>query len=333
MGSMLKVMQKLQGESHEGVDGPVASPDAGAPTTVRSAGPPCPAPSAAPRAPALDAGDARRSAASACPASSDSSSARRTAGAGAHRSADSGVGRDAGGSPARWNAGRLDQALVAVHDRYSAVSEQYRSLRARLVNMNAQNAHQVIAVTSSLPQEGKSVTTINLGIVMAEGNEHQVLIADADFRRASIARMLGVEAEPGLVELIRGRASLADVLRPTPLPNLKLITVGATVDKNYGELVGASATRAILAQLRERFDYTFLDTPPVNTVSDVSMLAPHCDGIMLVIAMRRTSEATVQEAVRTLQTTNVKILGCILSRHQNERGHYYERYYSYYNGD
>jgi capsular exopolysaccharide synthesis family protein len=230
----------------------------------------------------------------------------------------------------RWDAKKLDEALVAFHDRYSAVSEQHRSLRARLLNMNPHNTHQVVAITSSLPQEGKSVTTVNLGIVMAEGHEHQVLIADADFRRASIARMLGMDAEPGLAELVRGTARLSDVLRPTPFPNLKVLTIGAIADKNYGELVGASATRTVLAQLRERFDYTFVDTPPVNTVSDISMLAPYCDGVMLVIEMRRTSEPTVQEAVRTLQTTNVKILGCILSRHQDERGHYYERYYSYY---
>ena len=157
-----------------------------------------------------------------------------------------------------------------------------------------------------------------------------MVIADADFRRASIARMLGIEAQPGLAELVRGTAQLSEVLRPTPFPNLKVITSGSTTDKNYGELVGASAIRATLARLRERFDYTFLDTPPVNTVSDVSMLAPHCDGVMLMIEMRRTSEPTVQEAVRTLQTTNAKILGCILSRYDSQRGHYYERYYSYY---
>ncbi len=310
MGAMLKVMQKLQAGPQEKAGEAAASPDAGAPATLLAGTASATSPPAGPMADSAPRGF-----------TPDPSPVPQRAGRGSEE------------RPVSWNATKLDEALVAVHDRYCAVSEQYRSLRARLVNMNPQNTHQVIAVTSSLPQEGKSVTTINLGIVMAEGNEHQVLIADADFRRASIARMLGVEARPGLAELVRGKAQLSEVLRPTPFPNLKLMTTGATVDKNYGELVGASATKAVLAQLRERFDYTFLDTPPVNTVSDVSMLAPHCDGIMLVIEMRRTSEATVQEAVRTLQTTNVKILGCILSRHQNERSHYYERYYNYYNCD
>ena len=229
-----------------------------------------------------------------------------------------------------WDASKLDCALVAYHERYSPTSEQYRSLRARLLNMNPRNVHQSIVITSSIPQEGKSVTAINLSMVMAEGSEHRVCLVDADFRRASIARMLGISPCPGLAELIRGTATLSDVLRPTHLPNLKVITAGSASDKKYGELVGASAMRTILAEVRDTFDYSFLDTPPVNTVSDVSMLAPHCDGAIIVIEMRRVPEPSVQEAVRTLQTTNVKILGCLLSRYDDQRGHYYERYYSYY---
>jgi len=235
--------------------------------------------------------------------------------------------------PAAWNLNRIDRALVAFHDRYGAVAEQYRSLRARLLNMNPQGKRQVIAITSSLPQEGKSVTTINLAAVMAEGHEHQVLILDGDLRRASLARMLALDPEPGLADLIRGEADWAAVVRPTPLPNLKVITAGSVADKNYGRLVSSSALRSILGRLREQFDYAFMDTPPVNTVSDVSMLAPHCDGAILVIEMCRTPEPSVLEAVRTLQTTNVKLLGCVLSRFEDQRGHYYERYYSYYNSE
>lgn len=233
-------------------------------------------------------------------------------------------------STIEWDAGNLDPSLVTFHEKYSSTSEQYRSLRARLLNMNAQRKHQVIGITSSLPQEGKSVTTLNLGMVMAEDNDQKILLIDADFRRASLARMFGISPKPGLAELIRGTATLADVVRPTHYPNLKIITSGGTTDKNYGALLGASAVRPVLQRARELFDYSFVDTPPVNTVSDVGMLAPHCDGVIIVIEMRRTPEHSVLEAVRTLQTTNVKILGCLLSRYDDQRGHYYERYYSYY---
>jgi len=229
-----------------------------------------------------------------------------------------------------WDANNLDPSLVTYFEKYSSTSEQYRSLRARLLNMNSQLDHQMIGVTSSLPQEGKSVTTLNLGMVMAEGRDQNILVIDGDFRRASIAHMLGISPKPGLAELIRGEADLAKVIRPTHNPNLKIITCGGIADKNYGELLGAASVGPVLKRLRRLFDYSFLDTPPVNTVSDVSMLAPHCDGVVLVIEMRKTPEPSVLEAVRTLQTTNVKIMGCLLSHYDDQRGHYYERYYNYY---
>jgi receptor protein-tyrosine kinase len=289
---MYKVMQKLRAKSEEGGNPAAASPGA-------------------PAAPA------------------DTSKARET-GASAFVPESSAAAETTGAQTRNWDMERLDKALVALLEPYSGVSEQYRSLRARLLSMNPQSQHQVIAITSSLPQEGKSVTTVNLGMVMAEGGEHHVLIADADFRRTSIARMLALDPQPGLAELIRGTVSLSEVLRPTHLPNLKVVTAGAPGSRSYGDLVGTPAARSVLAQLREQFDYAFLDTPPVNTVSDVSLLAPHCDGAILVIEMGRTPEPTVHEAVRTLQSTNVKTLGCLLSRCPNQRGYYYERYYNYY---
>ena len=299
MGSMQKIMQKLRAKSGESAD---ASNTALPEETQNSQ-------TAAPVGPPAD-----------------SASAFTPDPAGTQASASNIVDD----RTIEWDASKLDQTLVTFHERYSAVSEQYRSLRARLLNMNPQHKHQIIAITSSLPQEGKSVTTINLSTVMAEGNEHKVLLIDADFRRASIARMLGITPRPGLAELIRGKAQLSEVLRPTPFPNLKIITAGGASDKKYGELLGASAVRTVFTQFHDHFDFTFLDTPPVNTVSDVSMLAPHCDGLILVIEMRRTPEPSIQEAVRTLQTTNVKVLGCLLSQYNDQRGHYYERYYSYY---
>ena len=237
---------------------------------------------------------------------------------------------DLDGRVVAWDPRKIDPAVVAFHSRYSAVCEQFRSVRARLANNESQRANQILVVTSSLPQEGKSVTTANLGIVIAEGGEHSVLIADADFRRTSIAHMLGMDSRPGLADLIRGEVTLAEAVRPTPFPNLKVLTAGTVGNKNYGEVLNSPATRDVLTQIRARFDYTLLDTPPVNTVSDVSTIAPHCDGVVMVIEMGRTPEPTVQEAVRTLQTTNTKILGCILSRYRDRRGRYYDRYYDYY---
>jgi receptor protein-tyrosine kinase len=224
----------------------------------------------------------------------------------------------------------VDPAIIAFHDRYSAISEQYRSVQARLLTMNTARVPQVIAVTSAIPEEGKSVSAVNLSLVMAEGGEHRILLADGDFRRTCIARMLGIPDKPGLAEVLSGEVSLNEALQSTPLPNLKVLPAGKVRDSAYAELLGGPATATVLSDLRSAFDYTFLDTPPITTVSDVCLLAPRCDGAMIVIQMRRTPEPTVQQAVRALQANNVKVIGCILSRFQERGAGYYERYYSYY---
>ncbi len=229
-----------------------------------------------------------------------------------------------------WNAKDIAASVITFHDRYSPICEQYRSIRARLLAMNTKDEHKVVAITSSVPQEGKSVSSCNLGLVMAEGGEHQVVLIDGDFRRTSVGRMLGIKNAPGLVEVIRGEASLTDVLHPTPYPNLKVIPAGKVGDRGYSEVLGAPNIRGVMTELRSMFDYAIVDTPPVNTVSDVSMLAPHCDGAIMVIEMRRTPEPAVQQAVRTLQSNGVPVLGCILSRYRDRRSYYYDRYYYYY---
>lgn len=229
-----------------------------------------------------------------------------------------------------WDAARIDAALIAFHDRHCAATEQYRNLRARLLAMNTGRLPQVIAITSSVPEEGKSVTSINLALAMAEGGEHRVLIADMDFRRSSLARMLGQGPSPGLCDVLRGEILLAEAIRPTPYANLKFLAAGEPRDRSYGELLGSPGLASILEELRLAFNYTFVDTPPVTTVSDVCLLGPHCDGALLVIEMQRTPEPTVQQAVRTLSANNVKVLGCVLSRFRDRTTGYYARYYSSY---
>jgi len=233
---------------------------------------------------------------------------------------------------AGWDTRRIDPVVVAFHDRYSAICEQYRSVRARLHTMNTPRSPQVIAITSAIPEEGKSVSAINLSLIMAEGGEHRILLADADFRRTSVARMLGLKEGPGLAEALRGECRVEDVLQPTPFPNMNVLVAGKVHDNAYGELMGGPNTEAVLDELRAKFDYTFLDTPPITTVSDVCLLAPRCDGAMVVVQMRRTPEPTVQQAVRTLQANNVKILGALLSRFRERGSGYYDYHYysSYY---
>lgn len=230
-----------------------------------------------------------------------------------------------------WTPSKIDPAVVAFHERYSGISEEYRSLRSRIHSLIPGPDHHVIAIASATPQEGKTVSVANLSLVMAEGGEQRVCMIDADMRRAGLARTLGLSGGPGLADVLSGKARIKDVLRPTPYPNLKLLSAGQVGNRSYGELLSGPHTRHVLAELRELFDYSIIDTPPINTVSDVSTFAPYCDGALMVVGMGRTPEANVQDAVRMLQTTNVRLLGCLLSRYTSRRrGHYYDNYYQRY---
>jgi capsular exopolysaccharide synthesis family protein len=224
-----------------------------------------------------------------------------------------------------WEPKQVDPALAAFHQRHSAVCEQYRGLRARLLAMNPAHSPQVIAITSAVPEEGKSVSAANLALVMAEGGEHRVLLVDADFRRGRLARMLGVPSSPGLADVLRREAPLEAACQASPLGNLRVLPAGGGVDGGHSVI---GRWTALVAEIRAAFDYAFLDMPPVTTVSDASLLAPQCDGVIIVVLMRRTPEPTVQQAVRTLQANHVNVLGAILSRF-DERG---PGYYDYYAG-
>jgi len=231
------------------------------------------------------------------------------------------------GQTASWDRQQIDPAVIAFHDRYSPICERYRAVRARLMNVNGQRRPQLLVVTSSVPQEGKSVSTLNLGLIMAEGGEHRILIADADLRRPSLAQLLGVSGKPGLADVLRGGIGLEEALQPTPMRNLRFLPAGDTNGDGCAELLGSSGLAATLKELRTRFDYVLLDTPPVTTVSDVCLLGPWCDGAIVVVRMCRTPEPAVQRAVRTLRANKVAVLGCLLS-HARDNGA--EGDYGYY---
>ncbi|MCG3137207.1 MAG: hypothetical protein HJJLKODD_01050 [Phycisphaerae bacterium] len=225
-------------------------------------------------------------------------------------------------------------AIVAYHDKAAELTEQYRSLRARLTALNSTGENQVIAITSSIPKEGKSVTTMNLSWVMSEIRHYRVLMIDGDFRRSSLANMLGVSEYPGIADLLRGEATMEEVIRPTPVPNLFLMSAGTTQEFNAAELLSTQKTASILAEVKRRYQYTFIDTPPASTVSDASVLAPWCTGVLFVVRMSRTPEPIAKSTIRLLQANNVNILGCVLAGHRETTGRYksyYGYYYRYYN--
>lgn len=226
----------------------------------------------------------------------------------------------------------IDPSLLAVTDKGSYVSEQYRAIRTWLHSQNVGLDHWVIGITSSLPREGKSITALNLGCIFAEMSTLKICVIDADLRRGRLADMLGVSDSPGLGDVLRGEAELNGAIQETFLPNLHFLPAGSVGSYNAAELLSSDRPSKVLRQIQARYHYTFVDTPPINSVSDAFAIGQLCNGVLMVIRMNRTTEPDAQHAIRLLQSSNINVMGCVLaaSAEPDElRKRKYKDYYYY----
>jgi len=202
--------------------------------------------------------------------------------------------------------------LVAYHDRGGKLTEAYRALRTNLLAQNPTGRFCYL-VTSALPGEGKTVTCLNLGIVMAERVDHRTIIVDGDLRKGRIAKLLSSEPGPGLAELLRGEAELTDVIRPTAVPSLFYIPAGKAERHEAGELMGRPEVEEVVSHLRRQYDFVIIDAPPINVISDAGMLGRATGEALLVVRMHRTHRETVERAVGLLHGADVKPVGIVLT--------------------
>lgn len=235
----------------------------------------------------------------------------------------------------------LSESLVPFYEKSSLVTEQYRSLRTRLLSGNPNYEHRILAITSAVPKEGKSVTTLNLGCVLAEIRHLKILVVDGDFRRSSLAQMLNQPSGPGLAEVLAGEARYEDVVRSTPIPNLFFIPAGSTRGRSAAELLTSATTAASFRRMQNEFHYTIVDTPPATTVTDVGIIGQMCHGVIMLVRLHRTHEAAARRAVRLLQVNNIPIMGSLIvgrdapgSRYGYGYGYGYRyNYYRYYDAN
>jgi capsular exopolysaccharide synthesis family protein len=214
------------------------------------------------------------------------------------------------------------------------------------LSQNPNYEHRILAVTSAVPKEGKSVTTLNLGCIFAEIRHLRVLVVDGDFRRSSLAGMLNQRdsSGPGLAEVLRGEARYEEALRKTPIDNLTFIAAGKTGHQSAAQLLTSASTKSIFKRMQNDFHYTIVDTPPATTVTDVGVIGQFCSGVIVIVRLHRTDEFAAKRAVRLLQVNNIPILGCLLVGRDTPLGRYgygygygysyynYYRYYDYYKG-
>ncbi len=211
----------------------------------------------------------------------------------------------------------------------SQMAESYRALRTSLLLSNLGAPPKVIMVTSALPQEGKTTTSINCAVVLAQKGI-RVLLIDADLRRPSIHKTLGMGPRSGLSNVLTGSATLESAITHSPiLPNLDVLPAG-TPPPNPAELLASTNMRDVLQELRGKYDHIVVDTPPTLSVTDAVVLSPRADAIVLVIRSGQTTKQALRRSRDILMQVNAKVSGVLLNAVDLSSPDYY--YYYEYQG-
>jgi polysaccharide biosynthesis transport protein len=236
-----------------------------------------------------------------------------------------------GASPKRLVIASSKEAveLVTQVRPQSQMAESYRALRTSLLLSNLGAPPKVIMITSALPQEGKTTTSINCAVVLAQKGV-RVLLIDADLRRPSIHKTLGMGPRSGLSNVLTGSATLQQTITRSPvLPNLAILPAG-TPPPNPAELLASSNMRDVLEELRGQYDHIVVDTPPTLSVTDAVVLSPRADAIVLVIRSGQTTKQALRRSRDILLQVNAKVSGVLLNAVDLSSPDYY--YYYEYQG-
>jgi exopolysaccharide transport family protein len=219
--------------------------------------------------------------------------------------------------------------LVTQSRPQSQMAESYRALRTSLLLTSLGGPPKVILITSALPQEGKTTTSINTAIVLAQKGT-RVLLMDADLRRPSIHKTLGMGPKTGLSNVLTGNATLQQaVVRSNILPTLFVLSAG-TPPPNPAELLASSNMKDILAELREQYDHIVVDTPPTLSVTDAVVMSTRADAVVLVIRSGQTTKQALRRSRDLLMQVNARVSGVLLNAVDLSSPDYY--YYYEYQG-
>jgi len=206
-------------------------------------------------------------------------------------------------------------------------TEEFRTLRSRLYHMREKMSLKKVLVTSALPKEGKSFTAANLAQVLVRQHGRRVLLIDADLRGSRLHLMLGTSAAPGLSDYLQGRADEFSVMQRGPMENLFLIPSGDQMP-DPAEMVANGRLKFLLQRVEALFDWIIVDSPPAVPVSDASVLAKVCDGVLMVV---RSNVTPVDMARRAREEfPDQALLGVVLNATDSDSIPYSRYYYKAY---
>ena len=202
-------------------------------------------------------------------------------------------------------------------------TEEFRTLRSRLYHLREKMTLKKLLITSALPKEGKSFTSSNLAQVLVRQHGRRALLIDADLRAPRLHMMLGTTNEPGLSDYLSGTKDEFSIMQRGPLENLFFIPSG-TAASNPAELIGNGRLKNLLQRVEPLFDWIIVDSPPAIPVSDASVLAKACDGILIVV---RSNSTPFDVARKARQEFPEECLVGVVLNGTSESAPPYARYY------
>lgn len=226
--------------------------------------------------------------------------------------------------------GKVDDRLVAMTSPASAMSEEYRAIRTSILARHDNERHLVHTITSATPQEGKTITCVNLGLTFAELRNRKTIIIECDLRLPTFGKLLNCDANrSGLIDYLHGEAKVADIIQQVEGSELHIITAGGRVSDEAVQLLSSQRMSHLIQGLRAKYDHVIIDTPPVLQLADAGILGSQSEEVLVVARMRRTPRPLVEQAINTLTSYNAQVNGIIATDNPRSRGRGYGYKYGY----
>ncbi|HVZ49392.1 MAG TPA: polysaccharide biosynthesis tyrosine autokinase [Gemmatimonadaceae bacterium] len=225
-----------------------------------------------------------------------------------------------------------DQKPAAGREYQTPAAEAYRTLRTNLNYLTPPRAPHVIVITSALPGDGKTTTTVNLAVTLAHQGQRVILI-DAETRRGTVHEVFGIPPAPGFFDLMYGQASPGECIRRVQMEGggtIDVLPLGSAPSVNPADLLVAARLQPLFERLRGQYDYVFLDTPPLNLFTDAALIGAQADALLLVARADKTDRDELRYSVQQLRNVNVTLAGAILNDVEFRRSSRYRLGYGYY---
>ncbi|NLI15843.1 MAG: CpsD/CapB family tyrosine-protein kinase [candidate division Zixibacteria bacterium] len=219
------------------------------------------------------------------------------------------------------------ESIISFYDRESPEATEFRRLYSNIRGLDGNL--KTVMITSSMVEEGKSLISSFLALTIAENTRQKILLLDSDLRRPMINVLFKLPLENGLSDLLEGKSKIPDLMKTTPVPELKIITAGKVTGSPTG-ILNPIKLHEVFDELKFYFDYIVVDAPPVIPVSDPLIIANEVDGVLMVVRAGSTPKEVVKRAVNLLNNSKVRVLGTVLNNIEEVLPYYYSsKYYSY----